>query len=79
MTQSTEAILLGVFRQALGLDDGITPEMIRRDDLSAWDSVGHMELVSSIESTFGIEMDFDDVLSLDSFERALAVVTRHRG
>ena len=33
-------------------------------DLVVWDSLKHMELIVSIEQTFGIELTFDEIVSM---------------
>ena len=37
--------------------------------VGAWDSTGTIMLINVIEEEFGIEMDFDRLGELDSFER----------
>ena len=42
-----------------------------QDTVDTWDSVAAITLVNLIEEEFGIEMDFDDVADLTSFEKIL--------
>lgn len=37
-------------------------------DIDAWDSLKHMELVVSIEQTFGIELTFDEIVVMQTFK-----------
>jgi acyl carrier protein len=39
-----------------------------------WDSLGHMSLVIAIEQTFGVSLGEDDVLEIDSYASAAAVL-----
>jgi len=39
--------------------------------VSAWDSVAAITLVNVVEDEFGIQMDFDLLPELDSFDRVL--------
>ncbi|MCI8584224.1 MAG: acyl carrier protein [Dorea sp.] len=41
---------------------------LKYQDIDAWDSVGHMTLVSEIEEVFGIDMDADDIIDFESYE-----------
>ena len=34
-----------------------------------WDSVGHMDLVASLEEVFGIMFDTDDIIDFSSYEK----------
>ena len=46
-------------------------------DIAAWDSVGHMTLVATIEDAFDIMMDTDDVIDLSSFEKGKQILKEH--
>lgn len=41
---------------------------LKYQDIDAWDSVGHMTLISEIEEVFGIDMDADDIIDFESYE-----------
>ena len=43
--------------------------------ISAWDSVGHMELVAVIEDAFDIMMDTDDIIDLSSYEKGMEILS----
>ena len=45
--------------------------------ITAWDSVGHMNLISIIEEEFNIEMDIDDITELSSFEKGLKILQKY--
>lgn len=42
---------------------------LQYQQISAWDSVGHMTLVAAIEDAFDIMMDTDDIIDFNSFEK----------
>ena len=46
------------------------------DDIPGWDSVGHMNLVTELESHFGISLDMDEIVGLDSVGAVRAIVAR---
>lgn len=35
-------------------------------DVEAWDSLKHMELVVSLEQTFGLQLTFDEIVAMQS-------------
>lgn len=48
------------------LSDGeVVPELVIRD-LHTWDSLKHMELVVALECTYGIELTFDEIVSIET-------------
>ena len=44
-----------------------------------WDSVGHMDLITDIEATYGIHMDTKDVLDLSTYEKGIRILTEKYG
>jgi acyl carrier protein len=49
------------------------------DDIPGWDSVGHMNLITELESRFGITLDMDEIIGLSSVGAVRALVVRKRG
>lgn len=45
-------------------------------DIEAWDSVGHMQLVAELEDTFDIMMDTDDIIDLSSYEKGKEILSK---
>ncbi len=35
-------------------------------DVDAWDSLKHMELIVSLEETFGVNLNFDEIVRMQS-------------
>ena len=50
---------------------------LQYQQITAWDSVGHMGLITEIEDTFGIEMDTDDIIDLSSFEKGKEILSKN--
>lgn len=53
-------------------------ETLEYQGISAWDSVGHMGLVSEIEETFDIMMDTDDIIDFSSFEKGKEILRKYQ-
>jgi acyl carrier protein len=51
-----------------GLKYGAIPE---------WDSLAHLLLINTIESTFSIRVDTDDVLELNSYEKGKETLKKY--
>lgn len=63
------------FMNALGLTEDQL-QGLKYQDIEAWDSVGHMTLVSAIEDAFDIMMDTDDIIGLDSYEKGKEILSK---
>ena len=50
---------------------------LKYQDIAAWDSVGHMSLMATLEETFGIEMDIDDIIEFSSFEVGRTILAKY--
>lgn len=58
----------------------ITPEQaqtLKFQDITAWDSVGHMGLIAALEDTFGIMMEIEDVVDFNSFEKGKELLAKY--
>jgi len=65
------------FRKALRLEGSFAiADPMSFDDIPGWDSVGHMNLVTELESRFGMSLDMDEIVGLDSVGAARAIVAR---
>ncbi len=65
------------FRKAMRLEQSFAiADPMSFDDVPGWDSVGHMNLVSELESRFGISLDMDEIVGLDSVGAVRAIVGR---
>ncbi len=54
-------------------------EKLNYQDIEAWDSVGHMTLISSLEEAFDIMMDTDDIIDFDSFKKGKELLSKNYG
>ena len=69
--------IAAVFRKAMRLDEGFPiADPMSFDDIPGWDSVGHMNLVTELESHFGITLDMDEIVGLNSVGAVRAIVAR---
>ncbi len=49
---------------------------LKYQDITAWDSVGHMSLVAALEDAFDIMMDTDDIIDLSSYEKGKEILAK---
>ena len=51
-------------------------EGLKYQDISSWDSVGHMSLIAAIEDAFNIMMDTDDIIYFNSYLKGKEILSK---
>lgn len=46
-------------------------------DIPAWDSVGHMGLISELEDAFDIQFETDDIVDFNSYDKGIQLLTKY--
>ena len=64
-----------VFVETFEVDEE-TAKNLKYQDIEAWDSVGHMGLISALEDAFDIMMDTDDIIDFNSFEKGKEILAK---
>jgi acyl carrier protein len=62
------------FKSAFDIDPGTITLDTTPDEVPAWDSMGHVTLASSLEQTFGLTFDVDDLMSMENVREICRVV-----
>lgn len=52
-------------------------EGLEYQGIAAWDSVGHMSLISELEDVFDIMMDTDDIIDFSSYEKGIEIMKKY--
>jgi len=68
---------ISAFTSTLLVDEAALPNL-KYQDIAAWDSVGHMALMTALEEAFGIEMDIDDIIEFSSFEAGRYILAKYK-
>ncbi|MCL2651730.1 MAG: acyl carrier protein [Candidatus Azobacteroides sp.] len=65
-----------VFREAFNVEDsqlaGLTYQSV-----NAWDSVGHMAMIATLEEAFDIMMETDDIIDFSSYEKGMEILSKN--
>jgi len=73
-----EYILSNVQQAFKGAFD-INPQLVTMDttasDISAWDSVGHLSLAGNLEEVFGISLDVDELMEMESVRQIVRIIS----
>ena len=52
-------------------------ESLKYQDITEWDSVGHMGLVAALEDEFEIELDVDDIIDMSSYKIGQEILSKY--
>ncbi len=52
-------------------------DILKYQDIAAWDSVGHMALITALEEAFNIEIDIDDIIDFSSFNTGKSILAKY--
>ena len=63
-----------VFRKVFQRDDLIISGATTAKDIRGWDSLTHLELISSIEEEYHIQFSFDEVMGFNSVRDLLSAL-----
>jgi acyl carrier protein len=64
------------FKEAFEVEEGQLPEL-KYQDVAAWDSVGHMQMIALLEDKFDIMMDTDDIIDFSSYEKGKEILQKY--
>ena len=65
------------FTKTFGISDKKLAKL-KYQDIKEWDSVGHMNLISSLESKFNIQMEIDDIIDFSSFKKGKTILKKYK-
>jgi acyl carrier protein len=70
--------LAAVFDRTFGYNRGRFSLNTTPEDVPNWDSIGHMTLVSQLETEFGVQFDVDEIMEMSSAAR-IAEILKTKG
>lgn len=68
----------GIVAEVLQIPAATITDDLAMKDVDTWDSLKHMELIVSLEHSFGIEFSFDEIVAMRSVGEIKRVL-RERG
>lgn len=63
-----------IFQDSFSLREEDFNEQLTMEAVELWDSVGHINLVATVEDTFGIEMTIEEMSEFVSYEKGLDIL-----
>ncbi len=61
----------------LSLKEDFDLGKVNQQEIGAWDSVGHMELITSLEDAFDIMFDMEDILAFTSYDEGVQLLRKY--
>ncbi|SHI95987.1 Acyl carrier protein [Anaerovibrio lipolyticus DSM 3074] len=68
-----------IFANVLGIRISDTTDLdsLIRNEISAWDSLGHISLVTSLEKEFSIRLEPNDIKNFTSYQDGIEILHKH--
>ena len=63
-----------IFIESLSIKPDAFSEEIKYNDVSDWDSIGHMTLMSALEEGFKITLETDDIIDFSSYKKGIELL-----
>jgi acyl carrier protein len=63
-----------MFAQILNLEIDFDTDSVRLQETPQWDSVRHLSLVIAVEEEFGVELESDQIVRMESFEAVVTIL-----
>jgi acyl carrier protein len=57
--------------------DPAAAETLTYQSVPAWDSIGHMSLITELETAFDIMMDTEDIIDFSSFTKGKEILKKY--
>ncbi|MDF0479337.1 acyl carrier protein [Vagococcus sp. PNs007] len=66
-----------IFKRTFNIKDEELDFLFNKENVTNWDSLGHITLVSEIENDFEVMMETEDILALNSFDDAIKILEKN--
>ena len=64
--QQVDGTFENLLSNILQIPESEVTETLAMKDVDSWDSLKHMELIASLEESYGIELTFDEIVTMRS-------------
>ena len=66
-----------IFMDCFLVQKNVLNDQFVYNSIEAWDSIGHMEMIAALESTFDIMLETDDIIDFSSFTIGMEILTKY--
>ena len=69
--------VIETFSKVLGLPVERITDDLRYASIPEWDSIAHMSVIAALEDAYGIMIDMDDVIDMNSVDKAREIIAKY--
>ena len=78
MSESKQEDYKSIFIEPLGIEQKDFNTEIKYNEITEWDSIGHMTLISALEEKFKITFETDDIVDFSSYKEGLKILKKYK-
>lgn len=67
-----------VFMDSFGISQNDLTDELKYNSIPAWDSVGHMSMISELEDKFEIMLEMDEIIDFSSYNKGKEILAIHK-
>jgi len=67
--------VIKTFSNVFNIDKNTIELTDTKENIEAWDSIGLLQLIMNIEFEFGIKLNTEDVVKMDSVQKCIEIVS----
>ena len=66
------------FINALEIEESQLTDDLKYNDITEWDSIGHMTLIADLEETFNVTLETDDIIDFSSYNKGKEILKKYK-
>ena len=66
------------FADSLEVEKKLVNAKLEYNSIPEWDSIGHMSLIASLEETFNISIETDDIIDFSSYKKGIEILKKYK-
>lgn len=77
MSEVTKQQVYKLIAETLNVSIEVINDELAVGDIAEWDSLGHMQIITALETQMGIVLDIEETLEIEDVEDILDAVKNH--
>lgn len=77
MAPFNEDTIKNIFCEVLGLPAQNITDTLAYNSCEQWDSLKHLQIVAMFEESFGIEIDMDDIIAMETYGKVKEILHKY--
>ncbi|MDD1687184.1 acyl carrier protein [Methanoregula sp.] len=77
MAPFNEDTIKNIFCEVLGLPAQNVTDTLAYNSCEQWDSLKHLQIVAMFEESFGIEIDMDDIIAMETYGKVKEILHKY--